>query len=98
MASSLPNLVCFDLVPPIELVDFIFFNERTFGSLSSSGLLYLFGNSLTSLRDRKFLNSLAIFSRVVPRFFGVLGTTEGGPSGGADLGGDAGSGLSTLEV
>ena len=86
IASSLPILACLALAPPIELVDFIFFSERTLGSFMM--LFDVADNSLTSLRVRRFRSSRAIFSNVVPRFLGV-----GDGRWGASTSGNAGRGL-----
>ena len=72
---------------PIDVVDFIFLSPRMllFASLfwvvearwseSVFDRALLNESSLTSLRVRRFRNSRAILSRVVPRFFGVMGGT-----------------------
>lgn len=93
--SSLPVRACFARDPPIELVDFIFLSVRSFFS-DVSGLggssLTSWRISVTSFRVRRFRNSRAIFSKVVPLFlFGDLGTSMGG-CGGAVVG-EAGRGL-----
>ncbi len=91
IGSSLPDRECANLVAQIEEVDFIFRSPRGFdGSLgmgADSVEFVRWDNSFTSLRLRRFLNSRAIRSRVVPRFLGV------GGGRGCACGGDAGRGL-----
>lgn len=93
MCSSLFDLEWAVFVAPIEVVDFIFLKGRGLDSVLSLTMLALCEISTTSLRFRRLRNSRAIFSRVVPRFFGV-----GGVGCVCARGGDAGSGLLMVEM
>lgn len=91
--SPLPLRACLLRMPLIELVDFIFLSdfdrlESCIRVVSASCRL---SSSRTSLRVRRFLISRAIFSSVVPRFFG-----DGGGIGGRSVEGHAGRGLRLL--